>query len=201
MPLEPPTLPFDLPISMPAVRPGIRCARIREPSWCHALGRSSGVRAHSPVPSRIAELVALSAYPTHAKGRARLRRPWRSDPWRCDRPVTAVSRTKGGVRLRATAGVPALLDRTRSSHLVRFVGVAAFGGMEQRLIRLSPGRQSGRPEGPVQDRQRMAAWLAGARDGPGEPRRAGYRRLRRGDRHVGSSWDSSSSPTSRSACD
>src|SRR5450631_2933411 len=61
---------------MPAVRPEIRCARIREPSWCHALGRSSGVRAHSPVPSRIAELVALSAYPTHAIAAATGDRHW-----------------------------------------------------------------------------------------------------------------------------
>ena len=61
---------------MPAVRPGIRCARIREPSWCHAFGSSSGARAHSPVPSRIAELVALSAYPT------------RVDPAATDAPPT-----------------------------------------------------------------------------------------------------------------
>jgi hypothetical protein len=67
MPLEPTNAGVLTSRSaMPAVRPGMRCARVREPSWCHALGRSSGVRAHSPVPSRIGELVALSAYPTHA---------------------------------------------------------------------------------------------------------------------------------------
>ena len=61
MPLEPPTLPFDLPTSHAGGATGDALrgqfstgldTRVREPSWCHALGRSSGVRAHSPVPSR-----------------------------------------------------------------------------------------------------------------------------------------------------
>jgi hypothetical protein len=47
--------------------------------------------------------------------------------WRCDRPAANACSTKGGVRLRAIASVPALLVRTTSGHVVSANLVAAFG--------------------------------------------------------------------------
>jgi hypothetical protein len=57
---------------------------------------------------------------------------WRLPPWHSDSPAAGPCRTKGSVRLRAIAGGPALLDRTKRERVVDAVHTAALVLAEQR---------------------------------------------------------------------